>query len=61
MLARLASIAVLCALAASPAAAQSVQALGEFRDWNAYSASDGTGQVCFALSKPTDVSPPPEG
>lgn len=45
----------------SAAAAQSVQALGEFRDWAAYAASEGTGQVCFAMSKPTSVSPPVDG
>jgi hypothetical protein len=61
MLARLTPFALLIALCATPAAAQSVQALGEFRDWNAYSAADGTGQVCFAMSKPTDVSPAVDG
>jgi len=61
MLARLAPFAIVIALAASPAAAQSVQALGEFRDWAAYSAAEGTGQVCFAMSKPTDVAPPVDG
>ena len=61
MLSRLAPFALLVAFCATQAAAQSVQALGEFRDWNAYSAADGSGQVCFALSKPTDVSPPPDG
>ena len=61
MLARLTPFALLIALCAAPAAAQSVQALGEFRDWNAYSAADGTGQVCFAMSKPTDVSPAVDG
>ena len=61
MLPRLAPFALLAALAATPAAAQSVQALGEFRDWAAYSASEGTGQVCFAMSKPTEVSPPVDG
>ena len=61
MLARLSSIAMLAALAVSPAAAQSVQALGEFRDWAAYTASEGAGQVCFAMSKPVDVTPPVDG
>jgi hypothetical protein len=60
MFARLAPLAVILALSA-PAAAQSVQALGEFRDWAAYSAVEGTGQVCFAMSKPTDVSPAVDG
>ena len=61
MAVRFAPIAALLVLATSPAAAQSVQALGEFRDWTAYSASDGNGQVCFAMSKPTDVSPAVDG
>jgi hypothetical protein len=61
MLARLAPFAILLTLAASPAAAQSVQALGDFRDWAAYSAAEGTGQVCFAMSKPTEVTPPVDG
>lgn len=52
---------LLIAVTVAPAAAQSVQALGEFRDWAAYSASDGVGQVCFAMSKPQDVSPPVDG
>ena len=58
---RLASLILLSTFAVTPVAAQSVQALGDFRDWAAYSASDGSGQVCFALSKPTDVSPPVDG
>lgn len=61
MLARLSPIALSVLLCATPAAAQSVQALGDFRDWAAYSAADGTGQVCFAMSKPTDVSPAVDG
>src|SRR5688572_29222797 len=61
MLARLAPFALLIAFAATPAAAQSVQALGEFRDWEAYSASASTSQVCSDTSKPTEVSPPVNG
>jgi hypothetical protein len=61
MAVRFALSALILALAAAPAAAQSVQALGEFRDWAAYSASDGNGQVCFAMSKPTEVAPPVDG
>jgi hypothetical protein len=60
MMLRLATLAI-ATLFAAPAAAQSVQALGDFRDWAAYSASDGTGQVCFALSKPTEISPQVDG
>jgi hypothetical protein len=61
MLPRLATFALFAALLATPATAQSVQALGEFRDWAAYSAAEGTGQVCFAMSKPTDVAPAVDG
>ena len=46
---------------AGSAMAQSVQVIGTFKDWAAYSAAEGTGSVCFAMSKPTDVSPPPDG
>lgn len=42
------------------AMAQSVKLLGEFRDWTAYTATESTGPVCFALSKPTEVAPSPD-
>ena len=53
--------ATLIGAIASSAMAQSVQVIGTFKDWAAYSAAEGTGSVCFAMSKPTDVSPPPDG
>lgn len=43
------------------ALAQSVRLIGDFRDWSAYAASEADGGVCFALSKPTEVTPMPEG
>ena len=43
------------------AAAQSVQVIGTFKDWAAYSASEGAGAVCFAMAKPTTVDPQPDG
>jgi hypothetical protein len=43
------------------AAAQSVTSLGDFKSWSVYSASEGAGAVCFALTKPAEVSPPPDG
>lgn len=43
------------------AAAQTVRLLGDFNAWSAYAASDGGGPVCFALTKPTAVTPTPEG
>ncbi len=46
---------------ASPGFSQSVQVLGDFRDWSAYSANDGSGVICFATSLPKSVEPTPEG
>lgn len=43
------------------AQAQSVQLLGDFRDWSAYTTSQGAGKLCFVLSKPKDVRPTPDG
>ncbi|HHY51174.1 MAG TPA: hypothetical protein GYA10_15685 [Alphaproteobacteria bacterium] len=53
--------AFIIAFAAAPAAAQSVRLLGDFRDWSAYAANEAAGPLCFALSKPTQVSPVPDG
>jgi len=52
---------VLAATFVSPASAQSVRLLGDFRDWSSYSASEGSGALCFALSKPKSVEPEPDG
>ena len=52
---------LLSALCALPAAAQSVRLIGDFRDWSAYSATEGTGGICFAMSLPKEVTPTPEG
>jgi Invasion associated locus B (IalB) protein len=49
------------ALSAVPSAAQSVRLLGDFRDWSAYTTSEGAGKLCFVLSKPKEVSPTPDG
>jgi hypothetical protein len=43
------------------ATAQNVRLLGDFRDWSSYAASDGTGAVCFAMTKPKTVAPQPDG
>lgn len=53
--------AALSCLFASAAAAQSVRLIGDFRDWSAYSAQEGAGALCFALSKPTETTPVPDG
>jgi hypothetical protein len=58
---RLTIIAALAVpMLAGPANAQAVKLIGEFRDWTAYSATESTGPVCFALSKPTEVTPSPD-
>jgi hypothetical protein len=51
----------LATLGAMPVAAQSVRLIGDYRDWSAYSATEGTGAICFALSIPKEVTPTPEG
>jgi hypothetical protein len=53
--------AALIGFSAGAASAQSVTLIGTFKDWAAYSASEGAGAVCFAMSKPSDVSPSPDG
>lgn len=45
----------------APALAQAVRLLGDFSAWSAYAGHDGRGPVCFALSRPTNVAPRPEG
>jgi hypothetical protein len=54
-------IALLLMLLPSAAMAQSVQLLGQFRDWGAYTAQEGTGALCFAMAKPVSVEPQPDG
>ena len=51
--------AFLCCIV--PAQAQSVRLVGDFRDWSAYSAAEGAGQICFVLTKPLEVNPTPDG
>jgi hypothetical protein len=44
-------------LAAGVAAAQpalSATSIGTFRQWNAYTSTEGGGKMCFAASQPTD-------
>ena len=43
------------------ALAQNVRLLGDHRDWSSYAATDATGPVCFAMTKPKDVNPQPDG
>ena len=53
------AVAIVCCSTAS-AVAQSVRLIGEFRDWTAYSASEGAGPLCFVASQPKEVTPTPD-
>lgn len=48
-------------LSTGAAQAQSVRLLGDFRDWSAYTTSEGASKLCFVLSEPKDVRPTPDG
>ena len=63
MTARIAAISafLVATSIATVASAQSVQVIGTFKDWAAYSASEGAGAVCLALAKPATVDPQPDG
>jgi len=43
------------------ASAQQVRLLDESRAWASYGATDASGAVCFAMSKPESVTPTPDG
>ena len=48
----------LCALGlATPALADTVNLLGVFGNWTAYSKGSGNAMICFAMSKPKAVQP----
>lgn len=49
------------AFSADPALAQAVKQLGVYHDWTVYSANTGNGAICFAVSKPVEVTPSPDG
>lgn len=55
------AVAVTLAVSAAPAAAQSVRLIGDYRDWSAYSALEGSAPLCFAMSRPIQVNPVPDG
>lgn len=52
---------VLVLATALPALAQSARVLGDFRDWSSYAADDGSGTICFAMTKPKTSDPASEG
>jgi invasion protein IalB len=53
--ARAVSFSIAAMLATTPALAQEVKRLEQYRDWSVYAA--GNPKVCFAVSKPTSSSP----
>lgn len=59
--ARFALALVLTTSAGLPALAQSARVLGDFRDWSSYAADDGSGTICFAMSRPKSTEPTPAG
>jgi hypothetical protein len=61
MLLRLLAAVAALSLVTTAASAQQVRLLGDFRDWSAYTAADGIGNICFALSKPVEIIPQPDG
>jgi hypothetical protein len=52
---------ILAVAVALPAQAQSARVLGDFRDWSSYAADEGSGTMCFAMTKPKSVQPTPSG
>ncbi len=44
-------------LSPPPLAAQTAQALGQFRDWGAYVSGSGSDRTCFILTQPKDMEP----
>jgi hypothetical protein len=56
------SLALVLALSAAlPAQAQSARVLGDFREWSSYAADDGSGNICFAMTRPKSTEPTPAG
>lgn len=51
----------IAAVSGGAALAQSVRVIGDFNAWSAYSASEGAGALCFAVTNPSQVAPTPDG
>lgn len=51
----------LAGLVAGPAWGQSAKQVGVYRDWTVYTATANSGPICFAVSKPVEVVPSPDG
>ena len=46
------AVALVSLLISGAASAAEPKSLGQFRDWEAFVASDGGGKVCYAVSSP---------
>jgi hypothetical protein len=55
----LTALLALAAVTPAQAQTQSARVLGDFRDWSSYAADDGTGTLCFAMTKPKSTQPTP--
>ncbi len=55
------AIILLILLSVSASMAQSVQLLGDYKDWSAYSSAQSSQKLCFVISKAKNVNPKPEG
>ncbi len=51
------TVALALLASTATAAAQTPSRLGVFKDWTAYSYTDGRGKVCYAASQPKDTEP----
>lgn len=51
----------LVGLSLSPAAAQAVRLIGDYRSWSSYAATESGAPICFAMTKSADVQPLPDG
>jgi len=52
-------LSIVFILISNAAFAQSVNLLGDHKDWSAYTTSQGDNKLCFTISKPKNVSPKP--
>lgn len=49
------------ALGVGPTLAQAIKQLGTYQSWSAYSASQGSDAICFAMTQASGVTPTPDG
>ena len=52
---------VMLGLSTAAGFAQSVQVLGDFSSWHAYTSTGSGSKICFAMAEPSSVDPQPDG